>query len=66
MQKQRFNFKRFAITQAILIAVVTFPMWYLKLFLPPTLFCVDISNGEVVKLYDADCQQTGHINVVDQ
>lgn len=66
MEKWRFNFKRFAIAQAILIPLVTFPMWYLKLFPPPTLFCVDIRNGQPVKLYDADCEQPNRINVVDQ
>lgn len=66
MEKWRFNFKRFAIVQAILIPIVTFPIWYLKLFPPATLFCVDVQNNEVVNLYDADCEQPDPINVVDQ
>ncbi|KJH70278.1 hypothetical protein UH38_19230 [Aliterella atlantica CENA595] len=64
MQKQRFNFKRFALLQAILIPVATFPIWYLKFFPPATSFCVDVQNNEVVKLYDADCQQPNSVNVV--
>ncbi len=64
MEKQRFNFKRFALLQAILIPIVTFPMWYLKLFPPATLYCVDVQNNEAVKLYDADCQQPNSVNVV--
>lgn len=66
MEKQRFNLKRFAIAQAVLIPIVTFPMWYLKLFPPSTEFCVDVRNGEVVKLYNSDCQQSDRLNIVEQ
>jgi hypothetical protein len=63
MEKWHFNFKRFAIgqsgrwafAQAILIPIAIFPIWQLKLFPPPTVFCLDFRNGEAVKLYDADC-----------
>jgi len=66
MEKQCFDFKRFAIAQAILIPIVTFPMWYLKLFPPPTVFCVDVRNGVAVKFYDADCEQPDQLNIVEQ
>ncbi len=64
MEKWRFNFKRVAIALAILIPIATFPVWYLRIFPPPTLFCVGVRNGETVKLYDADCEQPDSVNVV--
>ncbi len=66
MEKQRFDFKRFAIAQAILIPLATFPIWYLKLFPPPKILCAVVRNGEAVKLYNADCEQPGRINIVEQ
>ena len=39
-----------AIAQAILIPIATFLIWQLKLFPPPTMFCLDFRNGEAVKL----------------
>lgn len=64
MEKRPFHLKQVAIALAITIPIVTFPMWYLKLFPPATLYCVDVRNGEVVKLYDADCQPPNSVNVV--
>ena len=74
MEKRRFHLKRFAIgqsgrcanAQAILIPIATFPIWQLKLFPPPTMFCLDFRNGEAVKLYDSDCQQSDRLNIVEQ
>lgn len=57
----QFRLKRVALTLAIAIPIVTFPLWYLRLFPQPELRCVDVRDGEVVKLYNKDCQQPGPV-----
>ena len=52
--------------QAILIPIAIFPIWQLKLFPPSTVFCIDVRNGEAVKLYNSDCQQSDRLNIVEQ
>ena len=52
--------------QAMLIPIATFPIWQLKLFPPPTIFCLDFRNSEAVKLYNADCEQPGQLDIVEQ
>ena len=52
--------------QAILIPIVIFPTWYLKLFSPPKIFCVAVRNGVAVNLYDVDCEQPGQLDIVEQ